>query len=156
MVLRTWSREDVDALHALWTAPEVRRFLWDDVVISRDTVEKVVESHFEMVDRYGIGFWALEISDSPVAGFSGFRLIDGGSEIELLFGLRGQHWGRGLAMEACRAALTYLWGSTNYKRVYARTDPPNERSVRVTKRLGMTHVSSTASLITYSLRRADE
>ena len=29
ILLRPWTREDVDPLHALWTAPELRRYLWD-------------------------------------------------------------------------------------------------------------------------------
>ena len=32
ILLRPYTREDVDRLRALWTAPEVRRYLWDDVV----------------------------------------------------------------------------------------------------------------------------
>ena len=36
-LLRPWTRENVDALHAPWTAPAVRGYLWDDVVITRDT-----------------------------------------------------------------------------------------------------------------------
>ena len=31
--LRPVSMEDVEALHRLWTDPEVRRFFWDDEVI---------------------------------------------------------------------------------------------------------------------------
>jgi RimJ/RimL family protein N-acetyltransferase len=37
--LSPWTHEDVDALHDLWTAPEVRRYLWDDKVIARELVE---------------------------------------------------------------------------------------------------------------------
>ena len=89
-----------------------------------------------------------------MAGFCGFRPIDGGPEIELVYGMRGEHWGNGLATEACASALQYLWRSTDYQRVYARADPPNFRSIRVMLRLNMTHESTTASMITYVLRRA--
>ena len=33
LVLLPCTPEDVDSLHTLFTAPEVRRYLWDDVVI---------------------------------------------------------------------------------------------------------------------------
>jgi hypothetical protein len=56
MLLRPWLREGADALHALSTAPEVRRSLWDDVVITRDTVVGALESHLAMQDRHNIGF----------------------------------------------------------------------------------------------------
>jgi RimJ/RimL family protein N-acetyltransferase len=111
------------------------------------------------VGQLNLGYWALYIpppaapDEAPIAGFCGFRFIDNGPEIELLYGLRGDYWGKGLATEACAAALAYLWRSTNYQQVYARTDPPNYRSVRVMQRLGMKHEATTASMITYLLRR---
>lgn len=159
ILLRSLRRDDVDAVHSLWTAPEVRRFLWDDIVITCEVAQAVVESHLATVDQFGLGFWALPIPppvssvEGPIEGFCGFRFIDKGPEIELLYGLRGEHWGKNLATEAGAAALGYLWRSTSYQRVYARTDPPNFKSVQVMVRLSMVHESTTASMITYVLHR---
>ncbi len=158
LVLRPWTHKDVDALHTLWTSPEVRRYLWDDVVITRDVAERLVDSHIATADHHGIGYWALHIlpvslDEEPVAGFCGFRFVDDGREIELVYGLQAEHWGKGLATEAGLAAIEYLWCSTGFQRVYARTDPPNEGSVRVMRRLGMAHESTDPSTITYVLRR---
>jgi ribosomal-protein-alanine N-acetyltransferase len=33
LVLRPITTDDIDALHALWTNADVRRYLWDDIVI---------------------------------------------------------------------------------------------------------------------------
>lgn len=157
LLLRPWTGEAVDSLHALWTAPEVRRYLWDDIVITREVVQTIVESHLESAARHGFGYWAVHVADeSPLAGFCGFRFIDDGPEIELLYGLKGQQWGRGFATEASLAAIEYLWRSTEFEQVFARTDPPNEASVRVMVRLGMTHLSTTASTITYVLRKPQD
>ena len=155
--LRPWTREDTDELHELWTAPEVRRYLWDDSVITRETAVQLVDSHLAAVENHGIGFWVLHVppEDQRIAGFCGFRLTDNGPEIELMYGLRGNYWGQGLATEACAAALEYLWRSTKYQRVYARTDPPNRRSVKVIERLGMTHESTAPATVTYLLQRAE-
>jgi len=160
ILLRPWTRDDVDALHALWTAPDMRRYLWDDIVITRQTAEQLVESHLLAADKDGIGYWALHTSpaisvpEPPIAGFCGFRRINEGSGIELMYGLQVAHWGKGLATEACVAALEYLWQSTSYQQVYARTDPPNYRSIQVMLRLGMKRESATETMITYVLRRA--
>jgi RimJ/RimL family protein N-acetyltransferase len=154
--LQPWSLEDVDALHELWTAPEVRLFLWDDTVIPRETAQMVVQSDLETVQQRNFGCWSLHIpqTSEAVAGFCGFRIIDDGPDIELLYGLRGEYWGQGLATEACRAALGYLWSTCDeVKEVFARTDPPNAKSVEVMKRLGMTHHSTTPSIITYRMQR---
>ena len=158
LVLRPWRPDDIDSLHTLFTAPEVRRYLWDDVVIARELVAQLVDSHLVTADHYGIGYWALHLpptltGDAAIAGFCGFRFINDGPEIELMYGLRAEHWGKGLATEACWAAIEHLWSSTGFRRVYARTDPPNENSVRVMRRLGMMRESSTESTITYVLHR---
>jgi [ribosomal protein S5]-alanine N-acetyltransferase len=162
-VLRPWTLADIDPLHALWTAPEVRRYLWDDIVITRDVADQLVRSHLAATARDGIGFWALLVPprdaslestlESPIAGFCGFRYLDEGPDIELLYGLRGAYWGNGFATEACLAIIDYLWQSTRFNCVYARTDPPNEKSLQVMRRLGLTREPTGASVITYALRR---
>jgi ribosomal-protein-alanine N-acetyltransferase len=158
-MLRPYAREDIDALHDLWITPSVRRYLWDDIVIPRETAEQVVESHFATSEQHGIGYWAIHIpfvegnAGASLSGFCGFRFIDQSPDIELMYGLRTAHWGNGLATEACLEILNYLWRSTSFEKVYGRTDPPNERSAAVLRRLGMTHVSTTPSMITYVLFR---
>jgi RimJ/RimL family protein N-acetyltransferase len=103
---------------------------------------------------HGIGFWAIRLSDdSQLAGFCGFRFIDTGPEIELLYGLKGEYWGQGVASEAALAAIEYLWRSTGFRQVFARTDAPNEASIRVMLRLGMTHATTRESMIAYVLLR---
>jgi ribosomal-protein-alanine N-acetyltransferase len=159
LVLRPVLREDVDALHELWTTPEVRRYLWDGVVIEREIVEHVVDLHLTAAERHSIGYWALHLHSTAasvrvsIAGFCGFRFIDDTPEIELMYALKAEHWGQGLATEAALAAIEYLWRSTTFQLIYARTDPPNEQSVRVMQRIGMTHESTSASTIVYVLRR---
>jgi RimJ/RimL family protein N-acetyltransferase len=90
ILLRPWTRDDVDALHAFWMTPEVRRYLWDDTLITRDPAKQVVESHLATANGYAIGYWALQIPPpaspdaAPIAGFCGFRFVDDGPEIELM------------------------------------------------------------------------
>jgi [ribosomal protein S5]-alanine N-acetyltransferase len=159
LALRPWAREDVDALHALWTMPDMRRYLWDDVVITRDTAEQIVDSHLATAEHHGIGYWTILVPPPrglvgvPIAGFCGFRFIGDSPDIELMYGLRAEYWGQGLATEACRAAIEYLWRATEFEIFRAKTDPTNERSVRVMRRLGMTHESTGAFLIAFALRR---
>ena len=71
-----------------------------------------------------------------------------------MYGLASSHWGKGLATEACTVAIDYFWRSTDFHRLYARANPPNERSVQVMRRLGMTLESASASMTTYLLQRS--
>jgi RimJ/RimL family protein N-acetyltransferase len=118
-------------------------------------VQQLVEPSLRTSSQSGIGYWTLHTGPpaapgAPIAGFCGFRFIDDGPEIELMYGLRGEYWGKGLTTEACLAILDYLWRFTQFPRVYARNDPPNKRSVQVMLRLGMTRDLATDSGITIS------
>jgi Acetyltransferase (GNAT) domain len=67
--LRPFTQDDVDVLHAVWTDPDVRRYLWDDIVIPRERAVDVVRSHLESVAASGIGYWVVHTAeDKPVIG----------------------------------------------------------------------------------------
>ena len=57
LVLRPAAGADTDGLHALFTEPDIRRFLWDDEVIPRrHTAEIVIESRRLFANHgYGLG-----------------------------------------------------------------------------------------------------
>jgi RimJ/RimL family protein N-acetyltransferase len=133
--LRPCTPADVDALHALWTDPEVRRWLWDGVAIERAVAAGVVAASAGSFAAAGYGQWVVERAGA-LAGFAGLRAIEGG-EIELLFGLAPAHWGRGYATEASRAVLAHGFGACGLARIAGRTDAPNRASARVLERLGM-------------------
>ncbi len=57
--LRPFSLNDVDALHRLWTEPEVRRYLWDGEVIPRERVESLINTSIISFEDHGFGLWAV-------------------------------------------------------------------------------------------------
>lgn len=139
--LRPCAPADVDALHALWVDAAVRRFLWDDVVIPRETAAEVVSASEASFAAAGYGQWVIERDDrGGLVGFAGLRPVDAAGaapEIELLYGLAPAHWGRGYATEASRAVLAHGFGRCGLARILGRTDAPNRASARVLERLGM-------------------
>lgn len=136
--LRPLGVDDLDAVHAIWTDPAVRRYLWDDVCITPDQARDVLsatESHFHE-RRYGI--WGVcDATAGHMGGFAGCRPWPSG-EPELVYGLLPAWWGRGLATEACHAVLAHVFEILGHPLVFAATDPPNTGSIRVMERLGMT------------------
>ena len=57
--MRPFAMDEADNLHRLWVDPGVRKFLWDDQIISRETAIAVVESSIESFVNRGFGFWAI-------------------------------------------------------------------------------------------------
>lgn len=142
LMMRPFTMDEVEHLHRLWIDPGVRKFLWDDQVITRETAIAIVENSLESFATHGFGFWVICFKDDPaLAGFVGLRHFteDGAerSEVELLYGVAAKHWGKGIAPEAARGALRYGFEEINLARIYAGADPPNVASFRVIEKLGM-------------------
>src|SRR5918997_60366 len=81
--------EDVGYLHRLWTDPAVRRYFWDDEVITRTRAEAAIREAAEDFGRHGLGLWIPERragGGAPI-GFCGLRHLDGGPEVEVLYGI---------------------------------------------------------------------
>jgi ribosomal-protein-alanine N-acetyltransferase len=142
LMMRPFAMDDADYLHRLWVDPGVRKFLWDDQIISRETAIAVVESSIESFVNHGFGFWAICFkNDAALIGFGGLRHFteDGGvtSEVEILYGVAPEHWGNGVATEAAGVILGYGFEECELTHIYAGADPPNAASFRVIEKLGM-------------------
>jgi RimJ/RimL family protein N-acetyltransferase len=136
----------LDALHALWIDADVRRYLWDGEVISRERAEATVRAGIESFERNGFGFWGLfEKGSAPLIGFCGLRVIGETSDVELLYGIDPRLWRRGYATEAAHAVLRWAFEFTDLQRIFAGADPPNPASLRVVENLGMRFAGNRAT-----------
>jgi len=140
--LRPATRDDVDALHRLWTHPEVRRYLWDDAVISRERAAAVVDDGIASFARHGFGLWTIHAAaGGPPIGFCGLRVVAGTDDVELVYGVAPERWGCGLASEAVRGVLDFAVTVAGLERVIGVTDAPNVASMRVMEKAGMVRES---------------
>jgi len=129
--------EHVTAMHAMWTEPHVRKFLWDDVIITEAVAASVLTTSADDFLQRGFGLWGVfDRATNQLMGFCGLRASPEGV-LELLYGLLPAWWGQGLATEAARAVLAYAFTTIGAREIMAATDPPNAASVRVMERLGM-------------------
>jgi ribosomal-protein-alanine N-acetyltransferase len=136
--LRPYTAGDVGDLHRLWIDPEVRRYLRDGEVISRQQAASEVRDGIARFAAWGFGEWAVfPREEERLIGFCGFRFVAGTPEIELLYGLAADCWGQGLATEAARAVLRFGFEERRLSRITASADRPNAASVRVLEKLGM-------------------
>ncbi len=140
--LQPFTSADLDFLYSLWIDPQVRRYLWDDQIISREQANEVIEASLASFDSTGYGFWLVRLKEgeSPV-GFCGLRQFSNTAiveaQVEILYGISPGHWGEGLAVEASSAVLRFGFERLQLARVYAGADLPNTASFRVMEKLGM-------------------
>jgi len=104
--LRPITVSDVRALHRLWIDAQVRRFLWDDTIISLRQTEDIIKRSIQLFDRQGFGIWGVrEHHLSRLIGFAGFWHFRTPPSLELLYGVTADHWNRGFATEASRCVI---------------------------------------------------
>jgi ribosomal-protein-alanine N-acetyltransferase len=156
--LRPIEPADTEALHRLWTDPQVRRFLWDDRVIDRATTDGVIARSVASFAAEGFGHFALRVvGTAQLLGTCGLFRSAEGDEAELLYALFPHGWGRGFATEAARAVLADGFARLDLPRVLARADVPNLASIELMKRLGFRYqgegVQAGLPIVTYALDR---
>ena len=137
--IRPFQMEDAEALHAFWSNMDVRRYLWDGMILPMETVRGIIRQSMADFEAHGFGFFSLDlkVTETKIVGFCGFRRFEDGEQIELLFGLLPDYWGEGFVTEAAREVLRHGFEEAGITRVIAATDTPNQRSVRLLMRLGM-------------------
>jgi ribosomal-protein-alanine N-acetyltransferase len=151
LVWRPVEAGDVDALHRLWTDPDVRRYLLDDIVITRERATAEIAGSLESFAAHGYGLWVVTLAEEAglprFAGCVGLRPAGGVAELMLSF--MPAFWRHGLAVEAGAALIAYGFG-LGLPRILGRTDPPNAASIRVMEKLGMRRLPDT-NLVNFAI-----
>ena len=133
----------VEIMHQLSVDPEVRRYLFEGNIIPVQQVEQMIADSQDCFEQHGVGFYAMYIDDESnshhgaFVGFCGFRLFEGDQELELLLGMQPRFWGHGYGQEGAREVMRRGFDDCGFERIVAATDTPNQRSVQVLRRLGM-------------------
>jgi [ribosomal protein S5]-alanine N-acetyltransferase len=133
--------EHIQRTHALWTNERVRRFLFDDRLISLAEAHSFIEASLANFKRYGYGLWLILARDSDqLVGFAGLLRSDEEAP-NLIYGIHPDFAGRGYATEAAGRVLSYALESLALSKVKADVDEPNVESVRVLEKLKMERVN---------------
>ncbi|HYV04227.1 MAG TPA: GNAT family N-acetyltransferase [Blastocatellia bacterium] len=138
LFMRPFEPGDADNLHRVFVDADVRRFLLDDQVVSRDWVEEEIAASIARFEAGSAGLFCVFLkNDQTLIGFCGFRPFFEPPQLQLLYGLLPAYWSRGLATEAARAMIEFGFGAVGFDRIPASADPPNGASIRVLEKAGM-------------------
>ncbi len=146
--LRRWSHTDADAMERILSDPYVSICIMSD----SSTPAKCRAAAKRRIDWFnsywdaGYGVRAIAIKDSAlgtpgeVVGWCGVAGYGGSQgEAEILYGIRRDFWGKGVATEAGHAAIDDFFQSTKEASLCAIIfEQLNANSVGVAERLGLT------------------
>ena len=137
--LRPCQNADLQQIYAMWTHPDVCRFLFDDRVISLDEACSFVDASLANFEQYQYGIWLGSIRNKDcLVGFAG--LLHSENAPSLIYGIAPEYWGQGYATEAAIAILNYALQHLHLPKIRADVDESNVVSVRILQRLGMKQI----------------
>jgi RimJ/RimL family protein N-acetyltransferase len=140
LIMRAWRESDLAPWAAMNADPEVREHLGRPLTFEQASAW--VLNYQDDLDRYGFGFWAVEVRESgDFIGFAGLGTMDDESPftgVELGWRLARSAWGHGYATEAALAALRYGFDTLGLEEIVAVSAATNLRSQAVMRRIGMT------------------
>ena len=149
LTLRDLRPDDEDAFLAIWADPDVWSALRPGTPFDPEHGVRRFQHHQQHWKQHGFGLWLICDRDTGhTAGWVGPSHPDYvpqlADEIEIAWSLRRPFWGRGIATEAARAAVSKALAHLHPERLISLIDPENWRSVAVAKRLGMRDCGSVA------------
>ncbi|MBB4038757.1 RimJ/RimL family protein N-acetyltransferase [Microvirga flocculans] len=142
LILRGHRTDDFSDCIALWTDPEITRFIGGKPSTREEVWARLLRyvGHWALL---GFGYWAVEEKATGrfagEVGFADFRRqiepsLDGVPEIGWVIAPHGH--GKGYATEAARAAIAWADGHFGPGRTACIIAPENEPSLRVAEKCG--------------------
>ena len=144
LTLRPAVSQDLVRLHALWSQPEVRRFLFDDQNVSLELAQSVLDSSIECSSA-GYGLWLVHAKERDELLLGCVGLVPTMTAeyepalaglLEVLAAFDVSHWHKGYAREALSAVLEHAFRVLELPVVAAVNDVPNIASERMLNALG--------------------
>jgi len=138
LILREFTREDVDSLARVLSDAETMQFY--PAPFDRSAVEDWFSRNIRRYARHGFGLWAAVLkSGSELIGDCGLTVqnVEGVDEIEIGYHTRRDLWGQGLATEAARGCRDFGFRRLPAGRLISIIRPENVASRRVAEKNGM-------------------
>jgi RimJ/RimL family protein N-acetyltransferase len=150
LVLRALRVDDLEPLWAIWSNPEVVRYLGGNPLGREETWRRTLAACGQWPVE-GFGYWIVELkADGRTVGQLGFAdfkremepSLEGLPELGYVFDTSVQ--GQGLAFEGCKAAMDWAEAELRAASYPAIISPENAPSIRLAEKLGFVREPDTS------------
>jgi ribosomal-protein-alanine N-acetyltransferase len=124
----------------IFTDARVAEEAWPEHLRTVDSAQALLDDLIRHWERWGFGPWTVLLDSTPI-GYAGLRHahVGGRPEVEVMWFLDADHWGRGYATELAREAVRVAFDVLELDAVVAQTVDVNHASRAVMEKLGMTY-----------------
>jgi [ribosomal protein S5]-alanine N-acetyltransferase len=141
LTLRELIDADAAALHRIYGDARTMRHVGRTGKPTADleATARVIGFARRHAEHHGFSLWAIdETNEEPVVGVAGLLWVEGhGPEVEAVYLVRRDRWGRGYATEALRKVVRIAHDELGLRRIVALAYPENDASRRVMEKAGM-------------------
>jgi [ribosomal protein S5]-alanine N-acetyltransferase len=142
LLIRVFESADADPMADVYGDPEVMRHVCLGV-LDREGTAALLDEYRRTQAEQGFSTWAVvEKASEAVIGDVGFGLYAPTGDPELGYTLAAAAWGCGYGLEATSACVAAAFAHLPHRRLVAKIEPGNERSLRLADRLGMRPVET--------------
>jgi RimJ/RimL family protein N-acetyltransferase len=158
LILDTWQPSDWIVLKPIATDTEVMRYITGGIPWTDEQIRSFVDRQITLYSERGYCRWKLiDKAHGNMVGFCGVGFWRDYLEPEIGWWLARNCWGRGLATEAGRVALSDALERVRLDRIVSIARPANTASTRIMEKLGLTRecefFSDGVQLVRYAIER---
>lgn len=140
LILRPMSATDLNALHLIFTDPNVMASFGGEL-LNREQMLRWVERNLDHQNRYGYGLFSVLLKESgELIGDCGLEQmeVEDVGVAELGYDFRSGYWNQGFATEAGCAVRDYAFDILQLPQLISLIRVGNLASKRVAEKVGMT------------------
>jgi ribosomal-protein-alanine N-acetyltransferase len=138
LMLRPLEPADAPDYAAMRFHPAVARWLPPQPADPLEAVRSTIERFAADWRQRGYAPWGI-FREGRLIGHGGLNYVLQFEQVEVLWALHPDAWGKGYATETARAALAYGFDTLGLDLIFAMTLPDSHASQAVMKRLGLTY-----------------
>jgi RimJ/RimL family protein N-acetyltransferase len=159
LLLRPLARADLkDYAQYIFADAAVMCYLPKRDLAPRERAERTIAVFYDHWLQRGYGVWAVtDKITGQFIGHCGLNFVAEAGEVEVLYALRKDRWGQGIATEAARASARFGFETANLAHLIALAVPGNIASRRVMEHLGFVYEKDAyyfgLDLVQYTLQR---
>jgi len=135
LLLRRFTLDDIQDAHEKW-AGCIDSDFWQQPNKSIEETKQMVGEYVKRYDKADWYMWAIDLDDELIGLICGTDINVAYRSICIGYCITESHRNRGLATEACKALIQYLF-SIGFYRVSAQHNPINPASGKVMEKCGM-------------------
>jgi RimJ/RimL family protein N-acetyltransferase len=142
--IRHLDERDFNALYALCSDPDVVRYMGDGQPLTAEQTRQWIGVSINNYATRGYGCSAvIDKASGAMIGFCGLvHPVEAPEDVEIIYALRPEYWGRGLASEAAGAMLRYGLERFQLPQILATIDAANTASIAIVEKLGMRYLKT--------------